>query len=135
MRNYYNRNRKRGYIMKPINLCFKDSPDPEGIRKAYIMGYRAGYEDGKRNSLDASRTNYDEKDIQNIPIEALPISFHAQASLTHSGCRYVSEVAKLPADKIKSLRNVGKVTAREIAQALKEFGITDTEWDYAWLID
>ena len=27
------------------------------------------------------------------------------------------------------------LTAREIANALKEYGITDTEWDYAWQID
>ena len=121
--------------MKPINLCFKDSPDPEGIRKAYIMGYRAGYEDGKRNNPDASRKGCDAESIQNIPIEAMNISFHAQTSLMRSGCRYVSEVAKLPADRIKSLRNVGKVTAREIANALKEYGIMDTEWDYAWQID
>ena len=116
--------------MKPINLCFKDSPDPEGIRKAYVMGYRAGYTDGRKNQPDATQMNYDEETIQEIPIEAMDISFHAKASLTQIGCRYVSDVAKLPADRIRTLRNVGKVTVRNVAQALKEYGITDTEWDY-----
>lgn len=120
--------------MKPIDLCFKDSPDPEGIRKAYIMGYRAGYEDGKRNNPDASRKAYDEESVQNIPIEAMNIPFRAQASLTQIGCRYVSDIANLPADKIRTLRNIGKVTAVKVSQALKEYGITDTEWDYAWQI-
>ena len=121
--------------MKPINLCFKDSPDPEGIRKAYVMGYRAGYEDGRKNRQDSTRMNYEDESIQNIPIEAMNISARAQAGLSYIGCRYLIDVAKLPADKIKSLRQIGKVTANEVAQALKEYGIMDTAWDFAWIID
>ena len=117
--------------MKPMHLLFKDSPDPEACRKAYILGYRAGYKDGQCGNADATR----QEDGQKEPIEAMPLSVHAYNCLSRSGCRYVEDVVKLTADQISRIRGMGKKTAQEIVNGLAERGITDTDWDFAWLIE
>lgn len=118
--------------MKPIDICFQDSSDPEGLRKAYILGYRTGYQDGINNRPDISRTRYIAEEIRDIPIKVLKLSTAAYNCLRRARCRYVSDVAMLSAYEIRMIRGMGKTTANDIIQALKNFGITDTEWEYAW---
>lgn len=120
--------------MRPIDRCFPDS-DPEAIRKAYILGYRAGYQHGKCRYPDATRSDYDAENLRTIPIEAMKLSVHAYNCLLRYGYRCVSDVTKAPARTIRSMRGMGKVTAMEIVQVLKEYGIADTEWEFAWLTD
>jgi len=121
--------------MKPIEICFADSSDPEACRKAYVLGYRAGYRDGRNDAPDITREGYDDENILREPIEAMQLSTRGYNSLIRVGCRCVGDVVNLPASKIRYMRNMGKKTAAEIIQALKAYGITDTEWEYAWLTD
>ena len=118
--------------MRPIDVVFPDSADPEAIRKAYILGYRAGYKDGQSREPDALKTGCTDETAQFVPIETMKLSTHAYNSLIRNGCRYVSDVAMLPAERIRIMKNVGKITIQEVIRALKECGITDTEWEYAW---
>ena len=120
--------------MKPIHLSFSDSADPEGCRQVYVLGYRAGYSDGQANRMDARKAHQNQEEILTMPIEAMKLTSRAYNVLLHGNCRYVWDVANLPVEKIRVLRNLGKVTAQEIAQALKELGITGTDWELIWLI-
>ena len=89
-------------------------------RKAYILGYRAGYRDGiigKKNEIPPE------------PIEALALSTRAYHCLHYAGWRFVSEVAALKEPQIIQMRNLGKVTANEIALSLQKHGIYGTDWD------
>ena len=95
----------------------------EAFRKAYLLGYRAGYQDAMEGRGKETQT------IPPDPIEVLPLSTRAYNCLHFAGLRYVSEVAALPEQKILQMRNLGKVTANEIAHALHQYGIHDTDWD------
>ena len=117
--------------MKPIDRLFPASPDPEGLRKAYVLGYRAGYEDGLRRCEDTTQIH---SDLEKDPIEAMKLSSHAYNCLHRYGYRQIGEITKLPAEKIRTMKGMGKKTTAEIAGALKDYGITDTEWDYVWRI-
>lgn len=121
--------------MKPILTYFQDSADPEACRQAYILGYRAGYRDGHCGNADLTRQDYGTEDGLSEPIEAMRISSRAYNCLNRAGCRYVKDVAALSESQIIRIRNMGKVTAAEIRQALKEYGIADTDWDFAWRTD
>jgi len=130
--NWYNRLEKGGIGLKPIMQYFQHSSDPEACRRAYVLGYRAGYQDGRSGSADITRTYGDAEGVLSEPIEAMKLSTHAYNCLLRAGCRYVGDVVNLPESQIIRIRNMGKVTAAEIRKALKEYGITDTDWDFAW---
>lgn len=120
--------------MRPIEKIFPDAVDQEAIRKAYVLGYRAGYRDGQQKRVDATRPNYDDENIQYLPLEAMQLSVRACNCLRLYGCRYVVDVAKVPADEILRMKGIGKVSADEIAQTLAGYGIRDTDWEYAWML-
>ena len=128
-------NHQEGCNMRPVKLLFSKSSDPEACRKAYILGYRAGYQDGQCGNADTTRPSYDTLSTLSEPVEAMPLSTHAYNCLSRSGCRYVGDVAKLSVSEIRRIRNMGKITAAEIVQALSTYGITDTDWELAWLTD
>ena len=121
--------------MRPINTSFAESSDPEACRKAYILGYRAGYRDGQADRADGTRQDYDADSIQNVPIEAMKLSTHAYNCLVRYECRYVGDIVKLTSGQIARMRGMGKKSAGEIIQALEEYGITDTDWEFAWLTE
>ena len=102
-----------------MNFRIPDMTDE--CRKAYLLGYRAGYRDAMQG-----------KEIIEIPpdpIELLPLSTRAYNCLHYAGLRYVSEVAVLQEQKIIQMKNLGKITANEIALALQKQGIYGTDWD------
>ena len=104
-----------------MKFNFPDMNDE--CRKAYLMGYRAGYGDAVSGKKEPTTQ------VPPDPIEVLPLSTRAYNCLYFAGLRYVSEVAALPEQKIMQMKNLGKVTANEIAQVLQNRGIYGTEWD------
>ena len=104
-----------------VKICFPEMNDQ--CRKAYLLGYRAGYQDGLDQKIRGAET------IPADPIEILSLSTRACNCLRFAGLRYVSEVAALPAEKIYKMRNLGEVTANEIALALHKYGICGTDWE------
>lgn len=104
------------------NMKFHFPEMSDECRKAYLLGYRAGYQDavsGKGN----------ETKIPPEPIEVLSLSTRAYNCLHFTGLRYISEVAALPEQKIIQMKNLGKITANEIALAMQKHGIYGTDWD------
>ena len=104
-----------------MNYHYSEMSDE--CRKAYILGYRAGYEDAMEGKEKESIQ------IPPEPIETLPLSTRAYHCLHFAGLRYISEVAALPEQKIMQMKNLGKITANEIALALHKHGIYGSEWD------
>ena len=104
-----------------MNIHFPEMNDE--CRKAYLLGYRTGYQDALNQTASETKT------IPTDPIEVLALSTRACNCLRFAGLRYVSEVAALPAEKIQQMRNLGKITASEIAHALHSHGIHGTDWD------
>lgn len=107
--------------MKPISTLFPNNT--EECRKAYLLGYHAGYSDG------ISGKEKDRVQAPSDPIEAMDLSGRAHSCLHYAGYRLISEVAALPEFDIQRMRNLGKKTANEIALALHKLGIFGTDWD------
>lgn len=104
-----------------MNFQFPDMSDE--CRKAYMLGYRAGYQDAASGKKD------DTKEMHSDPIEALPLSTRAYNCLHFAGPQYVSEVAALPQQRIEQMKNLGKITANEVALVLRKHGIYGTDWE------
>ena len=119
----YNIGIKMGGIttMKPVSTLFPENT--EECRRAYLLGYCNGYNDGIRGREREGMPPPSE------PIETLEISPRAYNCLHCAGFRYLSEVAALPECEIRKMRNLGKITANEIALALHKSGITGTDWE------
>ena len=95
----------------------------EECKKAYILGYRAGYQDA------VSGKDIERPQVPPDPIEVLTLSTRAYNCLYFAGLRYVADVAAAKESKIVQMKNLGKVTANEIAMALHRHGIHGTDWD------
>ena len=104
-------------------MNYHNSEMSDECRKAYILGYRVGYQDA------VSGKGRETGEIPPDPIEVLTLSTRAWNCLHFAGLRYISEVAALPEQKIIQMKNLGKITANEIAVALYKYGIHGTDWD------
>jgi len=99
----------------------------DAYRKGYLIGYREGYQDGICGKPNIS---YEINNDINFPIEALGLSTRAFNCLYCSGCRYIADVVRMDKKNILRIRNLGKITAAEIAHALINCGITGTDWEF-----
>ena len=97
--------------------------------QGYTHGYKAGYDMGKNDERAGREQAYAENPDMNLTIENLNLSTRAFQCLRKLGCHRIGDVAEKRADDIWRTRNMGRITANEIAQALKEHGIHNTDWD------
>ena len=95
----------------------------------YYKGYVAGYRDGIEDALNGRNTAADEKDILNLPIQAMPLSKRANNCLHLAGCTYIADVTALSEHTIATMRNLGTKTASEIAHWLDAQGICYSAWN------
>lgn len=98
------------------------------IDEQYRRGYLAGYADGVRDVMAGKAKSFSSQEVACYPVKAMTISQRSINCLTAAGCEFVSDVVCLSEFKIATMRNVGKVTAREIACWLIENGIMDSAW-------
>jgi DNA-directed RNA polymerase alpha subunit len=103
---------------------YSTTEEKEAYRKGYLQGYRAGYQDAKEGK---SGIVMDSDAVAEIPIGAMGLSTRAYNCLFFAGCRYASDVAGLSGSQILQMRNLGKVTAKEIAGVLEKLGIRGTD--------
>ena len=92
--------------------------------KGYVAGYRAGMEDASRGKT----IEMIHQDWVNLPIEALELSTRAYNCLVGAGCVYIADVLALSDQTISTMRNLGKVTASEIAHSLDAIGLRYSRW-------
>lgn len=94
----------------------------------FSRGYHRGYQDGM---LQVNRLgNPSEKeDILSHPIEALNLSPRAFHCLHLAGYVNLCDVAELDELQIIRIKGMGIKTLKEIARALREYGIGHTQWE------
>ena len=97
--------------------------------KGFTEGYRSGYEDGQKDAALGGQREYASAEILNQPIESLNLSVRARNCLIAAKCKRVGDVVRLSAEEIATMRQLGKISANEIAQAIKRHGIQHTAWE------
>jgi DNA-directed RNA polymerase alpha subunit len=94
--------------------------------KGYLRGYHTGYDDALAGR---ERMPFSSNAAVDISIEKMGLSTRAYNCLHRFGCRFASDVASLSQMQILQMRNLGKITAGEIAGVLEDLGIHGTHWE------
>ena len=97
--------------------------------KGFTAGYRAGYQDGQKDAALGVQRAYGSDEVLNQPIESLNLSVRAYNCLVAAKCKRIGDVVRLSAEEISTMRQLGKVSANEIAQAIKRHGIEHSAWE------
>ena len=97
--------------------------------KGFSEGYRSGYEDGQKDAALGVKREYASAEVLNQPIESLNLSVRARNCLIAAKCKRVGDVVRLSEEEIATMKQLGKVSANEIAQAIKRHGIQYTAWE------
>ena len=95
----------------------------------YTNGYNDGYTTGRMDERNGKEEAYKNNPILGLTIENLGLSTRAFQCLRKLNCDRIGDVALKEADDIWRTRNMGKITADEIARALRKHDITGTAWD------
>lgn len=103
-------------------------------RAGYNRGYAEGYQAGLRDGLAGKLPGQGQEATLSLPIAYLDLSARARNCLCACGCETIADVAKLSEQTVARMRNLGKVTANEIACALHSKEIRHTPWDL-YLLD
>ena len=94
--------------------------------KGYLRGYHTGYDDALAGR---ERVPFSSNAAVDISIEKMGLSIRAYNCLYRSDCQCAGDVAELKTSQILQIRNLGKVTAGEIARALEKLEIHGTDWE------
>lgn len=97
--------------------------------KGFTAGYRAGYQDGQKDAALGVQRAYGSDEVLNQPIESLNLSVRAYNCLVAANCKRIGDVVRLSAEEISTMRQLGKVSANEIARAIKRHGLEHTAWE------
>ncbi len=97
--------------------------------RGYSIGFSEGYSDGKVDGAAGVTQPYAADEVLNRPIESLNLSTRAHSCLRLAKCKRIGDVARLSDEEIRTMRQLGKVSANEIALAIKSLHIARTAWD------
>ena len=92
--------------------------------KAYIAGYRDGVADALKGKVQTHTTN----DPAKNPVAVMGLSTRARNCLIRSGCQTIADVLALDEHAIRTMHNLGKKTAFEIAQWLVDHYYFSGAW-------
>lgn len=96
----------------------------DGYKTGYNQGYKDGYAD-RQNGVEQPSIS---EELLNHPIDSLGLSVRAYNCLLRANCKRVGDVVRLSEYQIQTLRNLGPKSACEIACALRDLGIPNTNW-------
>lgn len=97
--------------------------------RGYSAGYRLGYADGFKDGQNGINQAFGPDDVMNQPIEVLNLPTRAHSCLIAMGCKRIADVARTPSSIIATTPHLGKISANDIAKALKKIGVGITAWD------
>lgn len=97
--------------------------------RGYSVGYQMGYQDGAADAASGKSRPVAPDEILNLPIEQLGLSTRAYNCMIAAKCKRIGDVARLSDEQIATMKSLGKVSANEIAQALKTQNVQHTAWD------
>ena len=105
----------------------------DGLRKLRYPSAYAYIKYGKQGNIERRAKLAEENkavliDKLQIKVTDMGISVRATNRLIAVGCRTVKDVVALNEEKIKNIRNLGKLSIQEIASKLESMGIKDTDW-------
>lgn len=109
-----------GYLRKAISSEYN---------RGYGVGYRLGYTDGVKDGMNGVTQPAGPDEVLNQPIETLDLPTRAHSCLIAMGCKRIADVVRVPSTKIATTPQLGKISANDIAKALKKLGIGITAWD------
>lgn len=109
-----------GYLRKVISSEYN---------RGYGVGYRLGYADGVKDGMSGVTQPAGPDEVLNQPIETLDLPTRAHSCLIALGCKRIADVVRVPGSKIATTPHLGRVSANDIAKALKAQGIGITAWD------
>ena len=98
--------------------------------RGYSVGYSEGYSDGKADGAAGITKPYASDEVLNRPGESLNLSTRARSCLRLTQCKRIGDVVRLTDETISTMRQLVKVSANEIAQAIKSLGIERSAWDW-----
>ncbi len=96
--------------------------------KDYNEGYAAGYRAGLADGL-AGKTGEGGQARLQLPLEFLELSVPVRNALIRYGCVRIGDVAQIPEERIRCIRNLGRKGLDEVARALHKQGLLHTDWD------
>lgn len=64
---------------------------------------------------------------EQTPLSVLKLSTRAENSLTRRGITSIEQLTELELDELLRIRNMGKTTAKEISDKIKEYGLQGWE--------
>lgn len=97
--------------------------------RGYGVGYRLGYTDGVKDGTNGVTQSAGPDEVLNQPIETLNLPTRAHGCLISMGCRRIADVVRISGETIATTPHLGKISANDIAKALKDQGIGITAWD------
>lgn len=97
--------------------------------RGYSVGYGEGYSDGKTDGAVGITKPYASDEVLNRPVESLNLSTRAHSCLRLAQCKRIGDVVRLTDETISTMRQLGKVSANEIALAIKALHIEHSAWD------
>lgn len=109
-----------GYLRKAMSSEYN---------RGYGVGYRLGYTDGVKDGTNGVTQPVGPDEVLNQPIETLDVPTRAHSCLIAMGCKRIADVVRVPGAKIATTPQLGKISANDIAKALKKLGIGITAWD------
>ena len=101
-------------------------------QQVYYQGYFDGYRRGIEDVKSGKAGNQMEPALHDKPIQFLNLSTRPFNSLDRAGYRTIQDIVALNREEIWKIRNLGTKGLREIARALWDRGIRDSEWN-EWL--
>ena len=115
------------YITYGISGYMRMSKE-QSYHKGYLRGYERGVEDCKSGAVRKEIA----PDLPDRPIQFLNLTTRPFNCLDRSGYRTIREITVLNQQQIGQIRNLGAKGLCEIAWALWNRGIRDTQWNH-WL--
>ena len=100
----------------------------QAYHKGYLAGYQRGIEDSRTGRIDGQGAS----ELLDQPIQFLNLSVRPFNSLDRAGYQTIREIIALSHQEIWKIRNLGAKGRHEIATALWEHGVRDSEWN-EWL--
>ena len=101
----------------------------DAYAQGFASGYRMGYMEGKKDGILGVERPYAPESVLGLPIQTMDLPARAHNCLIRAGCKYIGDVAAMKDAQIRVMRNLGKVSANDIAQALLGRGICNTDWN------
>lgn len=102
---------------------------------AYHQGYLTGCEKGLADGRNSTEECALPPEMMNLPIQYLNLSVRPYNCLYRSGYEYIRDIVSLSKEEIFKIRNLGRFGANEIAKALCDRGILDSEWNHYLFCD